>query len=150
VYVDGVSKATGGSGASFQASVAMSAGTHRVTVKAWDSTGRGISGTVNITVSGSGGGGGTCSAGALYTVHLCSPANGGTYSSPVPVSATANSDHSITGWKLYVDGTFKASAGAVKSWNTSVAMSSGSHRVTVKAWDSTGRVMSATGTITVH
>jgi hypothetical protein len=50
--------------------------------------------------------------------------------------------------KVYVDGIVKYSVGTA-SLNTYVNMSRGTHSVTVKAWDSAGKIFSASMTIRV-
>lgn len=92
-----------------------------------------------------------CSLGALHTMHICEPANDAVVSSPVHVRARANSDHAIGGWKIYVDGVVKKS-GSGGTINTFIVLGSHSYqrRITVKAWESTGRSMSSTVNITVR
>ncbi len=72
-------------------------------------------------------------------VRISSPASGASVSSPVAISASASSTYGgITGWKIYVDGVSKYSAGAASSISASISMSGGAHNVTVKAWDGSG------------
>lgn len=73
-------------------------------------------------------------------VVINSPANGASVSSPVTVqaSATATSGHTITGWWVYVDSVAVYNAGAVSMIDPSIAMSTGTHSVKVRAWDSSG------------
>jgi hypothetical protein len=103
---------------------------------------------INAT-AGSGGGGTTCSKGALYTMHICSPTNGSTVTSPVHVLAQANSDHTISAWKVYVNGT-AVKSGTGGSIDTMLSLAPSQYRITVKAWDTAGHVPSATVFITVH
>jgi hypothetical protein len=79
------------------------------------------------------------SAGAPQVV-VNSPANGTTESSPAAISATAypTAGHKITGWQVYVDSVSVYSGGAVNSIDPSIAMSSGTHTIVVRAWDSSG------------
>lgn len=84
------------------------------------------------------------------TVSVSTPSNNATVNSPTTISASATSGHTITGWHIYVDGTDQFSAGQVSSINASVAMSSGTHTVIVRAWDSTGAYGDRTLTITVQ
>jgi hypothetical protein len=146
VYVDGVDKGRW-SGPTIDVQIAMATGTHQVVVKAWNSLGQSFSKSVTISV---GAGSSTCPAGPYRTVNLCAPASGGTYSSPVRVFATANSETSapITGMHIYVDGVDKG------RWNgptidTMVSMTAGNHLVVVKAWNSNGLSFSAGSQITV-
>ncbi len=87
---------------------------------------------------------------ASVSVKISTPANGATTSSPVAVSASASSTAgSITGWKIYVDGAAAYSAGATSSIAASLPIGTGSHSLTVKAWDATGANGSAALTISV-
>jgi acid phosphatase len=88
-------------------------------------------------------GGAPISAGVV----ISSPTNGSTVSSPVHVVANS-SQSNITGTKVYVDGTSKYSTGGT-SVDTYTSMGSGSHRIVVKNWDSSGSITSSTVTITV-
>jgi hypothetical protein len=126
--------------------VNLAAGTHSVVVKAWDKNGP-FSKSFTLNVSGSSGG--TCSAGANRTVHLCSPTDGQTTSSPVRVLATARSDSGVTALQVYIDGTLKYQApNGVKTVDQNFSLGAGSHRITVKGWDSAGSY-SSSATITV-
>ncbi|HEY6183118.1 MAG TPA: Ig-like domain-containing protein [Terriglobales bacterium] len=93
---------------------------------------------------------GPCSDGPLYSIHLCSPASGATFLSPVHVSARANSDRTITSWKVYVDGVAKASGTGA---NIEISLPLGSfsfqRRITAKAWDASGASFSTSVLITV-
>lgn len=92
-----------------------------------------------------------CSLGALYTMHICEPANNATVSSPVHVRARANSDRPISAWKIYVDGVVKkfGSGGTIDTFMT-LGSFSFKRRITVKAWDSSGREIASTVYITVR
>jgi len=138
IYVDGADQYSAGQVSSINASVAMSVGTHTVIVRAWDSTG--VFGDQTLTVNVVNG----------VTVTVSTPANGATVSSPVSIAASAASGHTITGWHIYVDGADRYSAGQVTSISTSLTMSSGTHTVIVRAWDSTGAFGDRTLTITVQ
>ena len=93
---------------------------------------------------------GTCSDGPLYSLHLCSPGSGLTFVSPVQVSARANSDRTITSWKVYVDGVAKAS-GTGANIEASITLGSFNfqRRITAKAWDASGANFSTSVLITV-
>ncbi len=91
-----------------------------------------------------------CSAGALYTVHICTPGNLTTVPTPVHVIARANSDRTITAWKIYVDGVTKASGtGASIDKYLTLGTYSYLRRIMVKAWDSAGRSFSSTVSVMV-
>jgi hypothetical protein len=138
IYVDGTDQFSAGQTTSINASVAMSVGTHTVIVRAWDSSGAYGDKTLTLNVVNG------------VTVTVSTPANGATVSSPVAIAASATSAHTITGWHIYVDSADRYSAGQVGSISTNVTMSSGTHTVIVRAWDSTGAFGDRTLTITVQ
>jgi hypothetical protein len=94
---------------------------------------------------------GTCSSGPIHSVHICTPTNNASVNSPVRVSARANSDRTVTGWKIYVDGVPKSGGNGA---NIEASINLGSfnfaRQITAKAWDATGRSFSQTVFITVH
>lgn len=80
---------------------------------------------------------GACTAGpASPSVTICSPQSGATAASPVQVSAAANSSPVATLIQIYLDGA-KAYEVKASSLDTSLAMSTGSHRLTVQAYNGT-------------
>ncbi len=83
-------------------------------------------------------------------VTLTSPANNSTVYSPIRVaaSATASPGRRITAMKVYKDGTAVYST-ANSSLSISVSASSGTHRITVNAWDNAGTVYKTTVYVTV-
>ncbi len=80
-------------------------------------------------------------------VTVCSPAAGSTVNSPVHFVAAAKSTHPITAMRIYIDGVSKFSTTAA-SINTSLAVASGTHSVTVQAWDSSGAIFKSP--LTIH
>jgi hypothetical protein len=82
------------------------------------------------------------------TMTMSSPVAGTTVSSPINVVATANSSYPITGFKIYLDGTSVFSQ-SVTSVNTNISASTGSHKITTKAWDKSGAVFSSSISVTV-
>ncbi len=91
-----------------------------------------------------------CSAPAAAGVAICSPKSGSTVTSPVKIAAAANGgSNKITAMKAYIDGTQVASSTA-SSLNASVTKAAGSHKLTVNAWDNTGKLYQASVTFTVH
>lgn len=72
-------------------------------------------------------------------VSVSAPIGGSNVGSPVQFIAQAISAHTITAMHIYVDGAsvYFVRAGQL---NTYVTMASGSHNVTVQAWDSSGAV----------
>jgi hypothetical protein len=115
----------------------LDGGTHRITAKAWDDLGA-FSTTTNVTAASS------CSNTANRTVKICSPQNGAVISSEAKgpprahIVATASTNLKFTAIQVYVDGklTYQNTVKSIdiqQSFNTS-----GTHRITVKGWDSSG------------
>ena len=94
---------------------------------------------------------GPCASGLIRTVHICAPVNNETVPSSVRVSARADSDRTVTGWKIYVDGAAKSS-GTGSNIESSVVLgsSASTRRIEVKAWDSTGRTFGSSVSVTVQ
>ncbi len=126
IYVDDVDSFSAGAVTSISASLPMSVGTHTIITRAWDSTGAFGDDTRTVTVAAAG-----------VTVNVTSPA-GTSVTSPVTIAASATSPNTITGWHIYVDSVDSYSAGQVSSINASIAVTTGTHTVIVRAWDSTG------------
>lgn len=82
-------------------------------------------------------------------VTVSQPANNATVTSPVLVVASATSTRSITGWRIYVDGTSVYRTGATNSISTNINIAAGTHKVVVRAWASNGAYGSVTLTETV-
>jgi hypothetical protein len=80
----------------------------------------------------------------MPSITICAPPDGATAKSPVLVAAGATDDHKVTGMILYVDGARKFSIPNNSHFDTKVSLQTGSHRLTVKAWDTAGRVISKT------
>ena len=146
IYIDGT-KAYQTTGSSVNTSLTLAVGAHRLTVQSADKSGS-FKTTINITVgsSGSGGGGG---GGSTPAVTILSPASGATVTSPVRVTASASDSKPVTYMQIYVDGARVYQLNKTAQLNTMVAMSKGSHRLTVQASDGTN-VFKSTITITVH
>src|SRR5690348_4548366 len=138
IYVDGTDSYSAGATTSISANVPMSAGTHTVVVRAWDSTGAYGSQTLNLTVASSN-----------IAVTVSSPSNNATVGSPTTIQASATSRNTITGWHIYVDNVDSYSAGQTNSISASLTMSPGSHSVVVRAWDSSGAYASQSLTLNV-
>jgi acid phosphatase len=92
------------------------------------------------------------SNGSKPEVIVSSPANGSTMNSPVPIQATAypSAGHSITGWWVYIDNSGVYNGGAVSTINHNITMSTGTHTVVVRAWDTSGNYGDQTLTLTVN
>jgi hypothetical protein len=115
----------------------LAAGPHKVVPTVWNTAGQVANTTLNMTVSTTTG------------VTISSPGEGATVSSPVQFVASAQAlPRTIEAMIVYIDGnpvyTIYGS-----SLDTSIAVSAGSHLVTVHAWDNTGAVYAQSETITV-
>src|SRR4051812_10854912 len=83
------------------------------------------------------------------TIHICAPTPGSTVTSPVTFSASANDTSArVTSMAIYLD-SVKVFTVASNQLNTSLTVASGTHNATIKAWDSTGAVFSASSSFTV-
>jgi hypothetical protein len=73
-------------------------------------------------------------------------------SSPVPIQAAAQASpgHSIEGWWIYIVNVGIYHGGAVSTINPKVTMSTGTHNVVVRAWDSSGNFGDQTLNLTVN
>jgi HYDIN/CFA65/VesB family protein len=83
-------------------------------------------------------------ASAWVNVKVATPANNATVTSPVLFSASATSNRSITGWRIYVDGSSVYQAGRTSSISQSISMAAGTHQIIVRAWVSNGSYASVT------
>jgi hypothetical protein len=83
------------------------------------------------------------------SVTICTPLTSEPVSSPVLVAAGASNSSPISSLVVYVDGVQKYSIEGYSHFDTKIAMPSGLHHLTVKAWDTTGQVFSATQDVTV-
>jgi hypothetical protein len=140
VYIDNVGVYKNGAVASISPNIAMTSGTHKVVVRAWDSSGNFGDQTISLTVNTT-----------KPSVTISTPSNYATLGSPVNLraSATPSSGQTITGWWVYVDGKAAYNSGANKSINANLTMSAGTHSVVVRAWDSSGNYGNRTITVKV-
>ncbi len=113
------------------------AGTYTVAATVSDSAGQSASATAAVTVTA-----------PVYGVAVSSPTNGAAVSSPVHVVASATASHPIVTMKIYLDYVAVYAVSADKI-DTNLGMSTGSHHLTVQAWDSTGAVYKSSLSITV-
>jgi hypothetical protein len=152
-YVDNTQVAASSSG-SMSGSATEAAGTHKLTVNAWESTGTLHTATVSFTVGGAPPPPpppppGNCSVPSAAGVSICSPANGSTVNSPFNVAAAANGGgKTITAMRGYLDNGLVASS-STSSVTASVSATTGSHKLVVNAWNSAGTLFTATSTFTV-
>jgi hypothetical protein len=88
-------------------------------------------------------------AAASVSVKVTNPS---TTTATVPltttISAQASSGYPITGWYIYVDSKAVWHTGTTSSINATITMTSGTHSVNVRAWDSTGGYGSVVLTLT--
>jgi hypothetical protein len=112
---------------SIAAQIAMGAGSHQVTVKAWYADGSDLFTTVSFTVtSGSGRG-----------VTVTSPISGSSSASPVQVVGYESSGTAVD-MQIYLDGGLVYDRANVQSLAAQIAMAAGSHSITVKSWYADG------------
>ena len=108
-------------------------GEHRVTVKAWDDVGP-FSMTKILQAQG------PCINMTDRTVRICAPHEGAVItgtSGVVRIVATAETNLRFSSTQIYVDGELKFHT-TVRHIDTKLLLLSGTHRVTVKGWDSRG------------
>jgi hypothetical protein len=76
----------------------------------------------------------------LPFVKVSTPSNDENVGAPVNIQALASptAGHTISGWKIYVDGVRVYDAGAVNAIDTNVALSPSVHVLLVRAWDTSG------------
>jgi hypothetical protein len=141
IYVDNVGVYNGGAVSTIYPKVAMSAGTHKVVVRAWDSSGNFGDQTLTLTVNTT-----------KPAVKIVTPSNNATAGSPVNLraSATPSSGQTITGWWVYVDSKATYHGGATKAININLKMSTGKHKVVVRAWDTSGNYGDHTIAVAIH
>ncbi|HKS74471.1 MAG TPA: alkaline phosphatase family protein [Terriglobales bacterium] len=141
-YANSVSVATGGAGNTFSAQVTLAPGAYTLVVRAWDSSGANGSQSIKFSVASNPPPPGS------PTVTINSPASGSTVNSPVVVSATFSNGGTAQYMKVWVDGVSKFAASNVTSITTpGIAMTTGSHRITVQAYN--GTLYSSSENITV-
>jgi len=140
IYVDSVNVYSAGAVTSFNTNVNMAAGKHTVIVRAWDTSGAYGDETLNITVTTN-----------KPRVTVSTPTNNSTVLSPtnLKASATPSSGQKISGWWVYVDGIGVYNAGAVNSISAYLKMTLGSHKIVVRAWDTSGAYGDHTINVTV-
>ncbi|HWR35260.1 MAG TPA: Ig-like domain-containing protein [Clostridia bacterium] len=80
---------------------------------------------------------------------VSSPASGSTVSSPVHFVASATSTSTVTAMRIYVDNNSVYLTNSARI-DTKIALSNGTHSVTVQAWDKAGRVQKSSRTISVR
>jgi hypothetical protein len=141
IYVDNVGVYKAGAVSTINPKVTMSTGTHKVVVRAWDTSGNFGDQTLTLTANAT-----------KPAVKITTPSNNATAGSPVNLqaSATPSSGQTITGWWVYVDSKEIYKGGATKSINTNLKMSAGKHKVVVRAWDTSGNYGDHTIAVAIH
>ncbi len=126
-------------------SVTLSSGTHNITIygTGWDNTLQQKSFTLTV------GGGGGCGAPSSPGVNVCKPANGATSPSPVEVQAAANITGTLARMEVWVDGTKMFTETTSKSFDTSLNLTNGYHKVDVYAANTAGNLWETTSYVTV-
>jgi hypothetical protein len=90
----------------------------------------------------------TAASALAATVTISSPGSGATVASPMKVAASATSSYPVTLMQIYLDG-IKVYQISGASLSTSVSASTGQHRLTVQAYDSSGYIFKNTIYVTV-
>jgi hypothetical protein len=126
-------------------SVTLSSGTHNITIygTGWDNTLQQKSFT--LTVGGSSG----CGAPSSPGVNVCKPANGVTEPSPVEVQAAANITGTLARMEIWVDGAKMFTETTSKSFDTSLNLPNGYHKIDVYAANTAGNLWETTSYATV-
>jgi hypothetical protein len=120
------------------------AGSHTVKATSVADNTKSASAAVTVTTSTS------CTPSTVNpSVTICTPTNGATVTSPVHIVAKTTDSHTVTLMQIYLDGVKKYQI-AASSLDTSLAMTAGSHRLTVQAQDSVSQIFKQTIFITVH
>jgi hypothetical protein len=150
LYLDGVLKFTVSS-SQLNTSVALTGGTHRITVVSTNSANAILKATELVTVPVAP----LCDVSAAPTpsVTICSPAAAQTgstlVSSPLQVQGQGKDSLPISRMQLYVDGVAKSTVSS-DQLNVSVALSSGPHRLTVMSTNSANATSKSTLNVTVQ
>jgi hypothetical protein len=140
IYVDSVQAWHGNPTTSINAPLTLTAGSHQVLVRAWDSTGAFGSQILNLTASACG----------SICVTVTSPSETGPVPSPVRFTANAvdAAGRAITGYVIYANNTNVYRGDTLDRW---VILAPGTYNIYIRAWDSSGAFgTSATFPITVQ
>lgn len=86
---------------------------------------------------------------SVVTIKVTSPQASASVSSTFSVTASATSSHPITSWQVDLDGSKVYTGPATSSINANINAPTGTHNVTVQAWDESGASGSQTVPISV-
>ena len=137
VYVDNKATYKGGAVDTVSQNLSMPNGTHKIVVRAWETSGNYGDHTLTVTIR-------------TPSVTVKSPIGGTTVGAPIHLqaSATPPSGRTIHAWRVYLDGVFVHQGGAVESMQAYISAAPGTHKLVVRAWDSSGAYGDRTITIT--
>jgi hypothetical protein len=133
---------------SLDTQVPLSLGQRLITVKAWDAAGRNVSTIRRVNIY-SGTPGQVCSA-AINSLTICAPPQNASVSSPVRVLAAAYDDLALTTIQVYIDHQLVFRDHSANYVDHSFALAAGTHSITVKSFDTSGRILTQSRTITVR
>ncbi len=118
--------------------ILLAGGVNRITAKGWDDLGA-FSTTIDLVA---------CTNNVFRTVKICLPNNGSSFNNPVHIVASASTSLPFSQLQVYIDGVLRFHTPA-KYVDNSRNLSLGTHRITVKGWDSSG-AFSSTVNVTVQ
>lgn len=127
-------------------SLSLAPGSYHLIFNAYNTAGTHVYATLDITV---GGGGGSCSAPSSNGINVCSPNEGDTVASPVPISAAATLSTGVYRFELWSGSTKLASVSNSGFMDQSVSLAPGSYSLIFTAYDTAGTHVYATRDITV-
>jgi hypothetical protein len=136
IYIDGALTFTTSS-ATIDTMQALTPGPHNVVIKALDKSGSAFSKAISVTATAPG------------SISIISPAANANVPSAVHVVTSATSSRPISATYIYVDDqiAFKTSSGAV---DTTVQLSTGTHKIQAQAWDTSGALFISKEFVTVQ
>jgi PKD repeat protein len=133
--------------ANLNTTVALTAGTHTLVVKGWDSAGRSFAKTLTVSASQATGilatttslqSASSATVPVTPKVVVSSPANGDQVLSSVHVVAEGFSNHRIMAMQIYRDYKLIYSVHS-PNLDTTIGLTAGKHLLAVKGWDSSGQ-----------
>jgi hypothetical protein len=127
----------------------LAPGTHKLEVKSW-SEGKNFRNDFSVTAIGRPATVPPCTESTNFAVNICTPGQSANVNSPVPVIAATKSTAHIATMQIYVDGKLVFHSPNSSLIETDVPMGTGTHKVTVKAWDTEGRNFSSSRNVSVQ